>query len=989
MWITSLQLSNIKSYGPDGQTIPFKLGVNLIQGENGAGKSTILEAIGLALFDRKPYNLTSFVREGARTGRIEVGFFSAHDEREYVIVRAVGGSSQTYVYDPEIKQRVCEGREDTLAFIRQHLQTELDTDLTTFFVDAVGVPQGTMTAIFHETPAVRKEKFNRLLRIDAYETAYENLRETKRYIQERITENDKEQTRLQTTLADLPGLTEAIDRLTGEIAGAEDRLRELGQQLATVAGQRLAADAQRSRLDDLARQVELFAAELRILDERLAAARSAAQEAEAAQAIVVANEAAYRGYQAADQQQAILLSRQQEQQEIIARRHELDVQRELLRNKLERLHHDLEEVATAESELRDLEPFVREQTTLEEDLAQAQADRDAAEREAAELARRTAALADLRERVAACRVRLEAAGLRLREMAKVAEVEAEDSVTDVTRDAVAQLERITDRAEATQATLAREEAGQEALAEEVARGQALQAQLDALRRTMEALFGERRILEARLERLRGDQARQEDYAALLAGAEAVCPVCLRPMDAHAQAQAADHYRQEQARLAAELAVAETDLGQVLERLQQLEAEQAKLQADLRELPGAAGLSAAEQRVQQARIDADNVSEKALRQWELAEAWIAAFHELLVRQEQKVTVLRQSGERVLTLEEQLKALGDPRRRYERAQDRAAGRGPLEQDLQRQEEAFVEVERQLAEVEQQLAAFVDLDTQLEAVAHEKARYEEGYRLYLAHQALAGQLAERWKQVHALEDERKARQAAHDQVAGDYAAMAAGYDAEAHEKLRQQERMLEDEKLTAETRLHEWRNLLQTQQQRLGQLQEAQVQLLALEAEQNRLRSRQEVLEFLREGIRKAGPQITQQLVRMISEQANQIFGDILGDHSMVLEWNEEYGITVSQWGQQREFELLSGGEQMVAAMAVRLALLMHLASVQFAFFDEPTTNLDDARRAQLAESLSGIRTLQQLFVISHDDTFEQASYHVIQVSKEDGLSQVRVL
>jgi len=132
-----------------------------------------------------------------------------------------------------------------------------------------------------------------------------------------------------------------------------------------------------------------------------------------------------------------------------------------------------------------------------------------------------------------------------------------------------------------------------------------------------------------------------------------------------------------------------------------------------------------------------------------------------------------------------------------------------------------------------------------------------------------------------------------------------------------------------------------------------------------------------------------VRVISEQANQIFGDILGDHSMVLGWNEEYGITVNQWGQERDFELLSGGEQMVAAIAVRLALLMQLANVQFAFFDEPTTNLDDSRRAQLAESLSGIKTLQQLFVISHDDTFEQASYHVIQVSKEDGLSQVKVL
>ncbi|MBN2470316.1 MAG: AAA family ATPase, partial [Anaerolineae bacterium] len=119
MWITKLQLSNIKSYGPDSPPILFQPGVNLIQGSNGAGKSTILEAIGLALFDSRPYNLGHFVREGERTGKITVGFVSALDEREYEVVRHVGGNSQSFVYDPEIGRKLCEGREDTLVFIRE------------------------------------------------------------------------------------------------------------------------------------------------------------------------------------------------------------------------------------------------------------------------------------------------------------------------------------------------------------------------------------------------------------------------------------------------------------------------------------------------------------------------------------------------------------------------------------------------------------------------------------------------------------------------------------------------------------------------------------------------------------------------------------------------------------------------------------------------------------------------------------------------------
>jgi exonuclease SbcC len=73
-------------------------------------------------------------------------------------------------------------------------------------------------------------------------------------------------------------------------------------------------------------------------------------------------------------------------------------------------------------------------------------------------------------------------------------------------------------------------------------------------------------------------------------------------------------------------------------------------------------------------------------------------------------------------------------------------------------------------------------------------------------------------------------------------------------------------------------------------------------------------------------------------------------------------------------------MCAALAVRLALLKVLADVDIAFFDEPTTNMDRPRRQGLAEAIGRIKTFQQLFVISHDDTFEQLTENVIMVERE---------
>ncbi len=49
MQILSVDLENVKSY--ERAQINFTQGVNSIVGHNGAGKSTILEAIGFTLFD--------------------------------------------------------------------------------------------------------------------------------------------------------------------------------------------------------------------------------------------------------------------------------------------------------------------------------------------------------------------------------------------------------------------------------------------------------------------------------------------------------------------------------------------------------------------------------------------------------------------------------------------------------------------------------------------------------------------------------------------------------------------------------------------------------------------------------------------------------------------------------------------------------------------------------------------------------------------------
>lgn len=79
-------------------------------------------------------------------------------------------------------------------------------------------------------------------------------------------------------------------------------------------------------------------------------------------------------------------------------------------------------------------------------------------------------------------------------------------------------------------------------------------------------------------------------------------------------------------------------------------------------------------------------------------------------------------------------------------------------------------------------------------------------------------------------------------------------------------------------------------------------------------------------------------------------------------------------------------MSAALAVRLALLKKLSGINIAFFDEPTQNMDEQRRSNLAEQIRRVRGFDQLIVISHDDTFEQGLDSLIRLRKQDNQTQL---
>ena len=153
----------------------------------------------------------------------------------------------------------------------------------------------------------------------------------------------------------------------------------------------------------------------------------------------------------------------------------------------------------------------------------------------------------------------------------------------------------------------------------------------------------------------------------------------------------------------------------------------------------------------------------------------------------------------------------------------------------------------------------------------------------------------------------------------------------------------------------------------------------AERERAERLRGTSDFIRDVLQKAAPYITESYLFSISIEANHLFREITGRHDVTLQWNKDYEITLEEEGRERPFLNLSGGEQMAAALAVRLALLKELSEVNIAFFDEPTTNMDEERRRNLAQQIGRIKDFHQLFVISHDDSFEGYTDQIISLGQ----------
>lgn len=899
MLIHSLILENVKSYTLT--SVEFTTGTNAIVGDNGSGKTTILEAIGFALFDHLPYNQADFIREGQKSARVTVDFLSSSDERTYQVVRQCGSSSAYTVFDPELSLKICEGKADVSQFLRQHLGIDAATDVSDLFSNAVGVPQGSFTAAFLDTPSRRKSIFDPLLRVAEYGRAYERLRDPLRLLEQQRNEQDVIISGLKGELTRLPSASAQAQELTDHIRNAEQQYCSLQAALATAEAEKQALETQQETLLTLQRSWQLQQQELEKHKQKLEAAQVRLLEAQDALTSTQANQAGHEIYQHALEQQQSLHQRLRQRRQLQEQRAVIDKQltrAQTQKNAQEKL---LAELATAETTAAALTDAVAEQESLEAELRAAQRQADQLQAAHVRVKQEHAAMAKATERL------------------------------HVLKENVAQAQNI-------EASLGPVQVRIEALTQEMAAGQAKAAQL-----------------QAELETVKEQGQRLADMQT------AICPTCEQPLSATHRNQLIARLRATWGALNEKCQAAQETIEQAATERDQARTTLSQQAQTLRSLP---------------RQDAV----------EPAETELADLRGRLAQAENLAASLAEAPNRVQHLLTELTARGDPRRRRDVAQAQASKRTQVEEALQQLREEVTQQRAQRNALDARLDAFASIDEEAAQLTATLEEFQGADDLYRRNQDTAAAFPKRQQEVSEAEHAWQSAQDICTATQAELTASTQAFDQKHFHKTLEQEQEMRRQSVQLETNLSHWREGLARVQDEIGQLQTKQKQLNTSQSLHKRLTEQYKLLQFLRTLLRDAGPLVTKALVQQISYTANQRFCEIMEEYTRTLHWQEDYGLTLEVDGRQRAFAQLSGGEQMAAALAIRLAILQEMSDISIAFFDEPTTNLDDTRRSSLARQIVEIRGFQQLFIISHDDSFEQATENLIRIQKRNGVSEV---
>jgi len=999
--LVSLTLNNIKSYCRE--TINFHNGVNFISGINGTGKSTIIEAIGYVLFDANPFSsMKQFIREGEKKGEISL-VFEGRDERLYRVVRRLrspSGSSWA-VYDIESGGELNElhGNQDVKIWLAENLGVTFGLEPSLLYEDVIGVSQGRFTTPFLEKGERRKKLFNTILQLDSYREVFDKTASMNATLGEKIALKERKREGMMVRIEDLPQCKEQLQEKEKEIEILKASIKALSAELKGIEDEIAFQEKYKLETEKGEKNLEGIIIRLKGLAE---------QKERVKKDIKLANiccekvEASFQGYK-----EYIML--QKEQEELEKRRKA----KELLKIKQQKL---LQEIVALKAELKS------ETENREKLLRERQEEIDRLRIEGEKLLKENVYAEEKRVLGQTAKQLLEEQVNNWKTIAEIRQV-AKESITEANY-----LKNDTKKVEA-EINILKEELVKWEETEKMA------LSVVAFEKEESTIKEELNILKGKIRALQENKSVAKD---------GLCPFLQMPcknvegdlqqyfineinkftpdLNNYQVKEQAVRIKLKDARLAV------TKLGVLQSKMKQLQTLELRKQDILDELQNNREIILNKlqphviEKLTQTLLDGvddmQNIVNQELKNGvevetdesvskniiDIVKEYEILYNEFgdIVILLQKVDMIEDIGNKFINnkqariskyLEEWTgkgtgisSKLDYQRERFRRTRDELV---KLKEDkkLERKEIEANEKSQSLLQIDKEINEFGDMESCWENNVEKMKEKKHFYVQYMQNKEGAEkkeQLIVEHKRIS--EDEIRKRQE-QESLEASLVELKGKYNLECLLELKNKRELLITEKVNKEK---DGTFCIQEITKLAGMVEKKEKirrEVIILNKEVSKGKKGQKLLQILRSVLKNSGEEMADVYRQYLGREANSIYQQISGENVNLL-WSNDYEIKIidNQEGKERErvFTQLSGGEKMTAALAVRLALLRQFSGFGIGIFDEPTSNLDEQRRNNLASIIPKItKDLRQVFVISHDDTFDAITENIIMLKKEKGV------
>lgn len=891
MILKQIEIENVKSHKKT--KIPFKKGLNVFHGENGSGKSAVLEMIGFVLFDFLEWKKHGiYVREVYKDkpqfGTVRLTVIGLNNE-PYVIERTIGKASvavHNALTNKELKQ--VSDTAQLKKWIRKQIGVSNNIELDTLFETAIGIPQGTFLAPFQKIASKRKQYFDPILDLKIYEIVWEKLKK----LIDKVYSQALQEVSLQ--------ISEIVGAIKDKSETIEKRDRVVEEVNALI--------VQEGKSKDLYKIFKIELDKLREVKTKLEAKR---QDVEKFTIKI-------------DKERETVLNLEEQVEEAKNAKKICDVTKEKsekyekLFNEQSDLQLKLAGLQLNQNELKTITEEYARQTTKEETVIESKLKAEEAFKQVKNLTPKYDRSLEVDNEI----------NQNEGELTRIATIEEEVFKKN---------EELIEKRTLIQEILNQVEEIPE-LEQKIEEFDKVKQKKDELKQIINKIDSKLAIFTQNRKELE----------------EGTCPILNQPC----------------INVKEGVANFSNLSSQIKEEEETLKEKKVQLQSVQENLEGREEVETKLKKLEESRIKVGEI----IKQETSLQGEVAVDQEKI---KNKPFFVKLKEELKLEKEELEPFVENYRKNKIIAEELPV----LKESALRLEQKLIQLRKNKEEKEKSVKGLERVFADLEKIQTILNSLKEDHNRFQTNKKQAEQLPKKEEELRSVVKSLRQLDVLLEKTEKLIKDFESQFDVVKFDQLESETKEHEIQIATLQTQVTDKQDRIKEFKEELETIEVAERELIKYNSTKDKLEVQIFFIRKMRVWLRELVPKMRKALINQINMVASEIYRHIREEEGAVLEWQDDYDIVISNSKSRRGFYRLSGGERMSGALAVRLAILKVLTEANFVFFDEPTDGLDQTSRRNLSKYVHNVKGFEQLFVISHDDSFKRHSEYVVKFTKDE--------